>query len=149
MVVAGGRPATSAADPWVWGSPLHGNPHEPRTALGNDVAGNLLFIATTGPALPADLASAAVSAGAVSAVELDMNPEWPSFGLSSRPVHRRGQAFPLNLPGEYSSALKFESSSYRDFFVVVAEPVTRACSLFAPATTAHPAAEPILEGGHC
>ena len=62
----------------AWGFTLGGAVATWRSALGVDGAGRLLYIA--GPGLdPANLASAAIAAGAIRAMELDINPAFVLF----------------------------------------------------------------------
>ena len=78
MLVDHGRPTAAAAtaDPIaVWGDPLHENVLTWRSALGVTAAGDLIYAA--GPSiLPLTLAQAMTVAGAVRAMELDINSEW-------------------------------------------------------------------------
>jgi len=85
-----------------------------RSALGVDAAGHLLYVA--GPALdPATLAGALVAAGAVRAMELDINPEWVAFDTFAAD----GAATKL-LPTMWFSSSHFLSPFWRDFFAVFA-----------------------------
>ena len=61
-----------------WGAVLGGGINTWRSGLGVDPAGNLLY--ASGPALSAaSLAQVLIQAGAVRAMELDINPQWVAF----------------------------------------------------------------------
>jgi hypothetical protein len=81
MLVDGEQPTQSAytSNPIaIWGDPLHENVHTWRSALGVTSKGDLIYAA--GPAmLPITLAQAMTAAGAVRAMELDINPEWIAY----------------------------------------------------------------------
>jgi hypothetical protein len=127
----------SAASAWGnWGSPLHGVPLEPRTGLGVDAQGNLVYVATMTGVLQNQLAQALVRAGAVTGMELDMNPFWPIMGASLHPLHATGGLFPVQLPGSEHSPMVYETGWTRDFFVALAEPNTWACNWTSPGLTA-------------
>ena len=61
-----------------WGITLGGAPAVWRTGLGIDSHGNLIYVAAAAQT-PATLAQILVDAGAVRAMQLDINPEWPIF----------------------------------------------------------------------
>ena len=66
-LVIDSQPSPFVADVNAWGSPLHGVAFQARSALGQDGAGNLIYAASMG-ALPIDLASALLLAGATTAM---------------------------------------------------------------------------------
>lgn len=134
LLVDGGVATATAvhASPYVWGSPLHGVVREPRTALGIDAQGNVLFVASEQNVLPAELAQAMVLAGAQRAMELDMNPYWPILGLTVGPLWNTSQGFSVSLPGQQHSAGVYLTGWTRDFFVVAAEPGAWTCALTTP-----------------
>jgi hypothetical protein len=77
LLVDGGAPTPQAGSDGNWGTPLSSvGPNTARTALGVDAAGNWLF-AVAGACHAWSLAHALVAAGAVRAMELDINPWWP------------------------------------------------------------------------
>jgi hypothetical protein len=101
----------------VWGATLGHVIVTWRSALGVDAAGHLLYVA--GPALdPATLAGALVSAGAVRAMELDINPEWVSFDTYT--AGPSGVVGAKLLPAMWFSPLHFLTPFWRDFFAVFA-----------------------------
>jgi hypothetical protein len=77
LLVDGGRPAGNIGNVFgAWGATLGNVVNTWRSALGVDQAGHLIFAA--GPGLdPSGLATVLIAAGAVRAMELDINPMWP------------------------------------------------------------------------
>jgi hypothetical protein len=114
-LVVAGQPSASAADPASWGATLGGGEDVPRSALGEDAQGNLLYAASM-RALPADLADALVTAGAVTGMELDINPEWVQLAYSPTP----GAALLAGIPGQNRPADQYQAGWSRDFVVVLA-----------------------------
>jgi hypothetical protein len=104
-------PSIAAVD--AWGSPLHGVPFQARSALGQDPAGNLVYAASFG-ALPVDLASALVLAGATVAMELDINPEWVQADVATTP----GGALLAAVPGQNQPSDRYLLGWTRDFITV-------------------------------
>lgn len=115
-----------------WGSPLHGQPREPRTGIGVDGHGNLIYVGTMQGVLANQLGTALMRAGAVTAMQLDMNPYWPILGASRVALHTRGGAMAVQLPGSEHSPLIYESGWTRDFFVALAEPSNWTCNWASP-----------------
>lgn len=118
--------AAHSSAAYLWGSPLHNVPLEPRTALGIDVHGNLIYLATMTGVTPQVLAEALIVVGAFEGMQLDINPYWPILGASFAPLHRPGK-FPVQIPGAEHSPSIFASGWERDFFVAMAEPGNWRC----------------------
>ncbi len=100
-----------------WGATLGGGPDVARSALGITGAGQLVWAA--GESLtPAAIAHALVDAGVVSAVELDINPEWVAGYLY---VHHPGgpTAVPV-VPGQFGIPGRLLAPYNRDFFTILA-----------------------------
>jgi hypothetical protein len=135
-LVANGRPAplvTTRA--WrYWGSTCsatscgHGLPgveHQWRSGLGITADGALVY--TAGPALgPLQLAQLLIRAGAVRAMELDINPAWPVFA-SYTPPSPAGLAAPSNgskllASTDHGPDTFFSPSWARDFITMSARP---------------------------
>jgi hypothetical protein len=116
----------------IWGSPLHNTPLNPRTGLGVDAQGNLIFVATMQGALVRPLAEALIAAGAVSAMELDMNPYWPILGASAQPIHHPGGSYNVLLVNAEHSPNIYDYGWSRDFFVALAEPASWSCNWTSP-----------------
>ena len=100
-----------------WGGTIKNLTIVARSGLGITAAGQLVWAA--GEQLsPADLADALVSAGAVRAIELDINPFWVAGYLY---VHRPPgpRAVPV-IPGQRGIAGQLLAPDSRDFLAVVA-----------------------------
>ena len=116
-LVSGGRPSTNAGDVSAWGATLGGGLLTARSSVGIDARGNVLYAASMS-ALPSDLADALVSAGAVTAMELDINPEWVQADTAQSP----GGPLRAAVPGQYRPADQYLSGWIRDFVTVLAGP---------------------------
>ena len=140
LLVDGGlaTPASSSSADAVWGATVAGGPGIARSAIGVDRAGDVLYAAAMS-ALPTDLAQAMVAAGAVRAMQLDINPFWVTFGAASQP----GGPLLAQVPGEDHSPSIFSSGWQRDFFTVLARPSLN-CRLVFPAPGGVATAEPPL-----
>ena len=152
-LVWNGRVTAAALSPnWrQWGDPLHEVPTVARSGLGVDANGNLLYVATMQPTLAGPLARALVAAGAVTGMELDINPFWPILGAPFTPLHQPGP-MPVQLPMSEHSPTIYATGWTRDFFVALAEPASWACWWSGPGiTSAHvPEAQPLsLRGARC
>jgi len=134
-----------------WGDPINENPLTARTGLGVDAQGNLIYVATMTGVLAPTLARALITAGAVTAMQLDINPYWPILGASATPLHQSA-SFALQLPGQEHSASIFSSGWERDFFVALAEPGRWNCDWASPGVrgVAGPQPQPLrLVGNGC
>lgn len=117
-LVLHGRPSVRAGDLQAWGATLGGGAAVARTALGEDKSGNLLFAAAMA-VTPAELAAALVRAGAQTAMQLDINPEWVQFDYA----HSPGGPLTAGIPGQHRPADQYLRGWTRDFITVVAPPV--------------------------
>ncbi len=136
----------------AWGSWFGPSPDVPRTALGVDAAGNVLYVGTMSLVSPLQLARALRAAGAVEAVELDINPYWPIMGLAQRPLHHISQRFTYSLAASKHRPEVLSTSWLRDFFVVMAEPNSVHCSIVTngPGTPGKKSAHYVrFAGTHC
>ena len=119
LVDRGTVAATATGCPLTcWGSTLGGGVSVPRSALAITANGNLLWGA--GETLtPAALGHALVAAGAVRAVELDINPAWVAAYLY---VHQSSgpNAVPV-IPGQNGIAGRLLAPYSRDFFTIVSK----------------------------
>jgi hypothetical protein len=97
-----------------WGITWHGWPAVWRSAIGVDRNGNLIYAA--GPAQTvSSMARVLVRAGAVRAMQLDINPEWPilvTFGLPGAHLATLATPNPNQIPS------RFLYTSLKDFFAV-------------------------------
>jgi hypothetical protein len=110
-----GRVTAAAANWGLWGATLGGGEFVARSALGQDAAGRLIFAGSMS-ASPADLAAALVRAGAVTAMELDINPEWVQLDVATHPGH----ALTAAIPGQQRPAGQYLIGWARDFITVLA-----------------------------
>jgi len=120
-LVRSGKPTAAAADWGLWGATLGGGEYVARSALGQDAAGDLLYAASMS-ASPADLAAALARAGARTAMELDINPEWVQLDAASRP----GGPLRAAVRGQNRPADQFLLGWARDFITVLAPPAAAA-----------------------
>jgi hypothetical protein len=122
LLVDAGQPAPGLGTNILpaWGFTLGGAVATWRSALGVDGAGRLLYIA--GPGLdPANLASAAIAAGAIRAMELDINPAFVLFStFADGPIGPGGPIGTKLLPAMVPPATRFLTPVARDFFAVLA-----------------------------
>ena len=113
LLVHGGRPGSDLANQAVWGFTLGGGETVWRTAVGIDRRGNLIYAAARETA--AGLAAILIRAGAIRAIELDINPEWPTFNIYA---HRHGLLPSQFVPNDQQSASRYLFPDSRDFFAV-------------------------------
>jgi hypothetical protein len=113
-LVWAGRPSAATASPWLWGATLGGGASVWRTALGVTARGDLVYAAADRQT-PASLANLMTQIGAVRAIELDINPQWPTFIAYAR----RGGRNPTKVvPNPQQSAFRYLTPDTRDFFAV-------------------------------
>jgi len=119
LLVDHGAPTPQAQIPSDWGAVLGGGATTWRSGIGVTSGGDLVYAA--GPDLtPALLAELLVAAGAVRAMQLDINPEWVSFATFSR-AGAGGALIGTNLlPGMYFAPSHYLEPYSRDFFAVFA-----------------------------
>jgi hypothetical protein len=114
-LVSGGQPSGNIGDVSAWGATLGGGTTVARSALGQDAQGNILYAG--GMSLqPSDLAAALVNSGAVTAMELDINPEWVQLDWAAAP----GGPFTAGVPGQNRPADQYQEGWTRDFVTVLA-----------------------------
>jgi hypothetical protein len=114
LIVAGGRPNPNLSDGPEWGATLGNAIQVWRSAVGIDRHGNLLY-AVGNDQTVGSLAAVMIRAGAVRAMEMDINSYWPSFITYRHP----GAAAPANLlPGMGRSPYRYLTPDDRDFFAV-------------------------------
>lgn len=108
----------AVTQPWRWGATLGGVPAVWRTAIGLTARGDLVYVAA--PIQTAEsLAAIMVRVGAVRALELDINPEWPSL-ITYR--HRGGRDPVAVVPNPQQTAYRYLVPDNRDFFAIYARP---------------------------
>jgi hypothetical protein len=122
LLVDHGVATATAAASYQWGAVLGGGIYTWRSGVGVTSAGDLVYVG--GPSLdPGSLARLLIAAGAVRAMELDINPEWVNFatfthvgGLAGRPVLSGTNL----LSGMYFTPFHYLQPFSRDFFAVFA-----------------------------
>lgn len=119
LLVAGGVAASNVSSCILtcWGATVGGVTVTARSGLGITASGDLVWAA--GEALtPATLAEALIGAGAVRAVELDINPDWVAGYLY---VHHSSGPVPSPVvPGQLGIYGQLLAPDSRDFLAVVA-----------------------------
>jgi len=105
--------AVSSSSWGAWGSTVGSSPMVARSAIGTDAAGNLYYVGSM-HALPSDLATVLVREGVRTAMELDINPYWPSLDTTRRP----GGHLTTQLPGQTHDPSIYLNGWTRDFIVV-------------------------------
>ena len=113
-LVLNGQPSPEAGNWQAWGATLGGVPLVPRSALGEDPAGDLLYAAAPS-SLPVDLAAALVGAGAATAMELDINPSTVQLDTAATP----GAPLVARIPGQSRPADQCQAGWIRDFITVL------------------------------
>lgn len=117
LLVDHASPAANVECVSCWGETIGGRTVVARSGLGVTASGQLVWAAGE-QLLPRDLASALVRAGAVRAIELDINPDWVAAYLY---VHRAGgpSAEPV-VPRQLGIAGRLLEPYSRDFLTIVA-----------------------------
>ncbi|HSO97948.1 MAG TPA: phosphodiester glycosidase family protein [Solirubrobacteraceae bacterium] len=114
LIVTRGAPNPNLSDGPAWGATLGNAVHVWRSAVGVDRRGNLIYGAADTQTVHS-MAQIMIHAGAVRAMELDINAYWPSFITYRTP----GARSPANLlPGMQRSPFRYLTPDDRDFFAV-------------------------------
>ncbi|HXA54815.1 MAG TPA: hypothetical protein VNV37_08070 [Solirubrobacteraceae bacterium] len=114
LIVAGGRPNPNLSDGPEWGATLGNAVQVWRSGLGVDRRGNLIYAAANYQTV-GSLAAILMHAGAVRAMELDINSYWTTFNAYARP----GARAPFKLLEEMERpAERYLTPDDRDFFAV-------------------------------
>jgi phosphodiester glycosidase len=114
LIVDHGRPASNLTDGPEWGATLGNAILVWRSAVGVDRHGNLLYAAAADQTV-ASLAHILIRAGAVRAIELDINAEWPSL-ITYR--HAGGLVPTKLVPNGQQPSSRYLVPDDRDFFAV-------------------------------
>jgi hypothetical protein len=116
LLVDDAMPAADVGQVGAWGATLGGVTQTWRSAIGITGSGDLVYVG--GPLLdPPLLARLLIAAGAVRAMELDINPEWVSFATYTHTGGTISGASSL-LPGMYFSPSHYLQPGERDFIAV-------------------------------
>jgi hypothetical protein len=114
LIVDGGRPNPNLSDGPAWGVTVGNAIRVWRSGVGVDARGNLIYAAADNQSV-SSLAQILIRAGAVRAMELDINSYWDSFITYAAP----GAGRPANLlPDMVRSPDRYLSPDDRDFFAV-------------------------------
>ena len=114
LIVNGARLNPLLSNGSLWGNTLGNAVRVWRSALGVDRRGNLIYAAADYQTAQT-LAALMIHAGAIRAMELDINPEWPSFNLYAEPG---GVGAVKLVPNDQQSATRYLVPDDRDFFAV-------------------------------
>ena len=114
-LIAQGQVSPQAGDIAVWGFTYGGGTRVARSGLGEDAARNIIYVASMST-LPADLADALLSVGAVNAMQLDINPATLQMDAASTP----GGTLTARIPGQQHPSDQCQVGSTRDFVVALA-----------------------------
>ena len=114
MMVNQGKASPLVGDEGLWGEKYHSEPLVWRTGIGIDARGNLLYAAAPYQT-PASIAQILVHAGAVRAMQLDINGEWPLFVTYPQPG---GGAPRMTFPNLNQFPTVFTTPGKKDFFAV-------------------------------
>ena len=123
LIIEHGRPNPALNDSTQWGYTLGNAVRVWRTGVGIDRRGNVIYAAADYQTVTT-LARILRRAGAVRAMQFDINPEWPSLITYS---HRRSLDPVKVVPNVQQSATRYLVPDDRDFFAVyrrLAGPVT-------------------------
>ncbi len=114
LIVDAGHPSSNLSDGPEWGATLGNAVLVWRSGIGVDRHGNLIYAAGEDQSVRS-LADTLAHAGAVRAMELDINSYWVSFITYGAP----GARAPVNLlPGMNRPATRYLTPDDRDFFAV-------------------------------
>jgi Phosphodiester glycosidase len=114
LIVEGGRPNPNLSDGPEWGATLGNAVRVWRSGIGIDAHGDLIYAAANDQTVES-LAQILIRAGAVRAMQLDINSYWVTFNSYARPD--AGQPSSL-LPSMTRPATRYLSPDDRDFFAV-------------------------------
>ncbi|MBV9660259.1 MAG: hypothetical protein JO337_03795 [Acidimicrobiales bacterium] len=120
LLVDKGAPAATADAVGAWGATLGGVTNTWRSGVGVTADDDLVYVG--GPYLsPALLARVLVAAGAIKAMELDINPQWVSFATYVHPAPDLTTGSNI-LSGMFYSPSHYLQPDARDFFAVFSRP---------------------------
>jgi Phosphodiester glycosidase len=114
LIVSGGQPNPSLSDGPEWGATLGNAIRVWRSGIGVDANGNLIYAAADNQTV-ASLAEILIRAGAVRAMQLDINSYWVSFISYGQSGARDPSSL---LPGMTRGPYRYLSPDDRDFFAV-------------------------------
>jgi hypothetical protein len=114
LIVEGGRPNPNLSDGPVWGATLGNAVRVWRSGVGIDARGDLIYAAANYQTV-GSLAQILIHAGAIRAMQLDINSYWVTFNAYAAPGAGRPSSL---LPTMTRPATRYLSADDRDFFAV-------------------------------
>jgi hypothetical protein len=114
LIIDGGRLSPALNDSSQWGATLGNAVRVWRTGVGIDRRGNLIYAAANDQTV-ITLARILQRAGAVRAMQFDINPEWPTLITYT---HRHGLEASKVVPNVMQPATRYLVADDRDFFTV-------------------------------
>lgn len=114
LIVEGGRPNPNLSDGPQWGATLGNAIRVWRSGIGIDARGDLIYAAADNQTV-GSLASILIRAGAIRAMELDINSYWDTFISYAHPDAGGPSSL---LPGMVRPVTRYLSPDDRDFFAV-------------------------------
>jgi hypothetical protein len=114
LIVSGGQPNPNLSDGPEWGATLGNAVRVWRSGVGIDAHGNLIYAAANNQTV-GSLAEILIRAGAVRAMQLDINSYWVTFNSYARPDAGAPSAL---LPSMTRPVTRYLSPDDRDFFAV-------------------------------
>jgi hypothetical protein len=114
LIVEGGRPNPNLSDGPQWGATLGNAIRVWRSGIGINAQGDLIYAAANDQTV-SSLAAILIRAGAVRAMELDINSYWVTFNSYSAPYAGRPSSL---LPSMTRPVTRYLSPDDRDFFAV-------------------------------
>ncbi|MGI8713924.1 MAG: phosphodiester glycosidase family protein [Solirubrobacteraceae bacterium] len=114
LIVAGGRPNPNLTDGPEWGATLGNAVRVWRSGIGIDARGDLIYAAADNQTV-GSLAEILIRAGAIRAMQLDINSYWDTFNSYAEPGAGRPSSL---LPGMTRPVTRYLSPDDRDFFAV-------------------------------
>jgi len=114
LIVDDGEPNPDLDTGQGWGYTLGGAVRVWRSAVGVDKMGDLIYLAAPAQTAPS-IAQAIAHAGAVRAIELDINTEWPTFNTYGQ---GGGQDVSMLVPTYMQPSTRYLYPDDRDFFAV-------------------------------
>jgi hypothetical protein len=116
LIVSSGRPNPTLGDSSKWGTTVGNNVLVWRSGVGIDRRGDLIYAAANYQSARG-LARILIRAGAVRAMELDINSYWVTLNVFGKPGGRDPRKL---LPDMNRTATRYLSADDRDFFAVYA-----------------------------
>ena len=114
-LVLNGKRTPETGKWWRWGGTIGKVEYVARSAVGQNAAGDLLYVASMSTT-PTDLANVLASHGAQIGMELDINPEWVQLDTARAP----GGLLTAAIPRQVRSPSQYLAGWTRDFVAVLA-----------------------------